>query len=126
MQEAHLHARINTLPHPHVITWTVFYLCLLLWRLGGVLGCPLRPQSVTVHVEANTSSLAGSTMQLSPGDYITGGEAYSPPEWGGSLHCFVHLEPLGVSAPNLVVALEHELVHVQCRPGASGVDRAEL
>ena len=38
----------------------------------------------------------------------------------------LHLEPFGVSASNLVVALEHELVHVQRRPGASSVDRAEL
>jgi len=65
-------------------------------------------------------------MQSSPGDDMVGGEAYNPPEWGGSQHCFVHLEPVGVSAPNLVVALEHELVHVQRRPGASGVDRADL
>ena len=65
-------------------------------------------------------------MQSSPGDDMVGGEAYNPPEWGGSQHCFVHLEPVGVSAPNLVVALEHELVHVQRRPGASGADRADL
>ena len=63
-------------------------------------------------------------MQSSPGDDMAGGEACNPPERGGSQHCFVHLEPFGVSASNLVVTLEHELVHVQRRPGASGVDRA--
>ena len=99
---------------------------LLLWRLGGVLGCPLRPRSVAVPVEANASSLAGSTMQSSPGDDMTGGESCNPPEWGGGQHCFVRLEPLGDTAPNLVVTLEHELVHVECRPGAFCVDRAEL
>ena len=57
---------------------------------------------------------------------MVGGEACNPPECGGSQHCFVHLEPFGVSASNLVVALEHELVHVQRRPGASGADRADL
>lgn len=31
---------------------------------------------------------------------------------GGGQHCFVSLEPLGVSAPYLVVTLEHSLVHV--------------
>ena len=44
---------------------------------------------------------------------MAGGEACDSPKWGGSQHCFVHLEPFGVSASNLVVALEHELVHVQ-------------
>ena len=59
-------------------------------------------------------------MQSSPGDDMAGAEACNPPEWGGSQHCFVHLEPLGVSAQYLVVTLEHELVHVQCRPGEIG------
>ena len=36
------------------------------------------------------------------------------------------MEPLGVSAPNFKVALEHELVHVNRRSGASGVDRDEF
>ena len=57
---------------------------------------------------------------------MAGGEACDSPKWGGGQHCFVHLEPFGVSASDLVVALEHELVHVQRRPGAPGVDRAEL
>ena len=65
-------------------------------------------------------------MKLSPGDDMAGGEACDSPKWGGSQHCFVHLEPFGVSASNLVVTLEHELVHVQRRPGAPSVDRAEL
>ena len=86
----------------------------------------LKPRSVAVHVEADTSSLTGGTMHSSPGDDMAGGEACNPPERGGGQHCFVRLEPFGVSASNLVVALEHELVHVQRRPGASSVDRAEL
>ena len=51
---------------------------------------------------------------------MAGGEAYNPPHLGRGQHCFVHLEPLGVSAQYLVVTLEHELVHVQCRPGEIG------
>ena len=52
-------------------------------------------------------------MQSSPGDDMAGGEACDSPKWGGGQHCFVHLEPFGVSTSNLVVALEHELVHFQ-------------
>ena len=38
----------------------------------------------------------------------------------------VRLEPLGDPAPNLVVALEHEFMHVQRRPGTFRVDRVEF
>ena len=99
---------------------------LLLWRLGGVSGCSLKPRGVAVHVEADTSSLTGGTMLSSPGDDMTGGEACNPPERGGGQHCFVRLEPLGAPAPNLVVALEHEFMHVQRRPGTFRVDRVEF
>ena len=115
----------NTIAHTHTHTLEGD-VSLLHWRPGGVFGCSLKPRSVAVHVEADTSSLTGGTMHSSPGDDMTGGEACNPPERGGGQHCFVRLEPLGAPAPNLVVALEHEFMHVQRRPGAFRVDRVEF